>query len=106
MSNKRTQKVGRPPVINEDVLRKLEVAIATGMGISSSCFFAGISTSTFYEHKALDKEFAYRINMAEEWATFKARQVVLKAIDDGDVATARWFLSVKARAEFAPPKSM
>ena len=94
--------MGRPSVVNEEALRKLEVAIATGMSVSSSCFFAGISTSTFYEHKSLDKEFAFRVNMAEEWSTFRARQVILKAIDDGNVDAAKWYLSKKARAEFAP----
>ena len=106
MRNIRKQKVGRPSVIDEQALRKLEIFIASGMGISASCHFAGISTSTFYEHKALDKEFADRMSMAEEWALFRARQVVLQSIDNGDVATARWYLSTKARAEFSPPKSM
>jgi hypothetical protein len=100
MNDIRTKKAGRPSVVNEEALRKLEVFIASGMGISASCHFAGISTSTFYEHKSLDKEFAYRINMAEEWAVFRARQVVLKAIDDGNVDVAKWYLSKKARFEF------
>jgi hypothetical protein len=67
---------------------------------------AGISTSTFYEHKAMNKEFHDRMRMAEEWATFRARQIVLKAIDDGDVTTAKWYLERKARLEFAANKAL
>lgn len=106
MGSIRTQKAGRPSVINEEIIRKLEVTIASGMSISASCHFSGISTSTFYEHKALDKEFANRMRWAEEWATFRARQVILQAIDNGDIACARFWLERKARAEFAPNKAM
>jgi hypothetical protein len=99
-SNIRTQKAGRPSVISEDIMRKLEAGLATGFSISAACHFAGISTSTFYEHKALNNEFRDRVRWAEEWATYKARQVVLKSIEDGCVDTAKWFLSKKARMEF------
>ena len=51
-------------------------------------------------------EFAYRVRTAEDWATLRARQIVLQAIDNGDVATAKWYLSCKARAEFSPSKAM
>ena len=80
-------------------MRKLEAGLATGFNISAACHFAGISTSTYYEQKAASKEFSDRVRWAEEWATYKARQVVLKAIEDGDVATAKWYLSCKARAK-------
>lgn len=106
MSNLQTHKVGRPSVINEKTLRKLEIFIASGMSVSASCYMAGISKSTYYEHKELDKEFADRMRMAEEWATFRARQVVLQAIDNGDVTAARWYLERKARFEFAPNKAL
>ena len=106
MSNIRTQKAGRPSVINNDVIQKLEVVLAAGFGVSSACHFSGISTSTFYEHKALDRGFADRMRLAEDWATFRARQTVLQAIDNGDVATARWYLERKARVEFAANKPL
>lgn len=106
MSNKQTPKAGRPSVVNEDMLRKLEVFIASGMSVSASCYMAGLSKSTYYEHKELDKEFADRMRMAEEWATFRARQIILQAIDNGDTACARWYLERKARFEFAPNKAL
>jgi hypothetical protein len=43
---------------------------------------------------------------AEEYATFRARQVILQAIDRGEVKVAMWFMERKARLEFAPPKPM
>ena len=74
--------------------------------MSAACYFAGVGTSTFYENKSLDKEFSERMTRAEEYATFRARQVILQAIDKGDVRAAMWFMERKARFEFAPPKAM
>jgi hypothetical protein len=54
----------------------------------------------------MDNEFRDRVRWAEEWATYRARQIVLKAIDDGDVTTAKWYLERRARFEFAPNKAM
>ena len=88
------------------VLDKLESALSGGYSITSACYFAGVSTSTFYEYKALDKDFSDRMNRAMEYATFRARQVVLQAIDKGDVRAAMWWLERKSRLEFAPPKQM
>jgi hypothetical protein len=106
MNDLRTQKAGRPSVINENLIRKLEAALSCGFSVTFACSYAGISTSTFYEHKALEGEFKYRMNRAEEWATLRARQVILKAIDDGNVDVAKWYISRKSRFEFAPPKEI
>jgi hypothetical protein len=106
MSNLRTQKVGRPSVVDEKTIRQLEAALCSGFSVTAACHFAGIGTSTFYEHRALDEDFAVRMKMSEEWATYRARQVILQAIDKGEVKVAMWFMERKARLEFAPPKPM
>jgi hypothetical protein len=99
-------KMGRKTVMTDRVLDKLESALCGGFSVSAACYFAGVGTSTFYEYKSLDKDFADRMRRAEEYATFRARQVVLQAIDKGNVRAAMWFLERKARLEFAPPKAM
>jgi hypothetical protein len=98
-------KIGRPACMDADTVRKLEAALATGFSITVACHVSGISRATFYEYKALDKDFSDKMKLAEEWSTYKARLTILKAIDNGDVAAARFWLTHKARAEFAPPKS-
>jgi len=99
------QKTGRPSVMTADVIRKLEVAFAAGFGVTASCYYSGISTSTYYEHVALNKDFSDKMNLAQEFSTHRARQVVLQAINNGDVKAAQWWLEHKARLEFAPPKA-
>jgi hypothetical protein len=100
------KKMGRPTVMTSKVVDKLESALCAGYSVSASCYFVGVGTSTFYEYKSLDKDFSERMTRAEEFATFRARQVILQAIDRGDVKVAMWFMERKARFEFAPPKAM
>ena len=102
MSKIQKAKIGRPSVINEDTVRKLEASLASGFGVSAACYYSGISTSTYYEHLALDKDFSDKMHLAEDWSTFKARQVILQAINNGDIKAAQWWLERKARFEFAP----
>jgi hypothetical protein len=98
--------MGRKPVMTDRVIDKLESALCAGYSVTTACYFAGVGTSTFYEYKSLDKEFSDRMTRSQEYATFRARQVVLQAIDSGDVKASMWWLERKARAEFAPPKPM
>jgi hypothetical protein len=98
------KKVGRPSSITPEVVRKLEAALATGFGVNAACHYSGVSRSVFYERKATDKEFSDKMRLAEDFCTYKARLTILKAIDNGDVAAAKFWLTHKCRTEFAPPK--
>jgi len=93
-------KIGRPSVIDKDTIRKLEVCLASGYGITTACYYSGISTSTYYDHKALNKDFSDKMRLAEEASTFRARLVILEAIDSGDIKAAQWWLERKAKFEF------
>lgn len=100
------QKVGRPTVVNENTIQKLEAAISSGFSVTTACHLSSISTSTFYEYKSCDESFATRMKLAEEVVTYRARQVILKEIDNGSLKAAIYWLERKARVEFAPPKPM
>lgn len=102
MSNQiQKTKIGRPPAIKEDTVRKLEASLASGYSVSTACHFAGVSRSTYYEYLATNKDFSDKMRMAEEWCTFRARQIILQAIDGGDIKAAQWWLERKAKFEFA-----
>ena len=49
-----------------------------------------------------DKDFSDKMRLTEDWSTFRARQVILQAINDGDIKAAQWWLERKAKFEFAP----
>lgn len=71
-------KVGRPAVVTDDVVRKLEAALAAGFSVTVACHISGISRDTFYNYKVMDKDFSDKMKLAEEWSTYRARLTILK----------------------------
>ena len=92
---------GRPTVITQDVLRKLEEAFALGCTDVEACFYAGISKTAFYEYQADNPQFAERKEALKEQPVLKARKVVLDAIEEGDKQSSQWYLERKKKDEFS-----
>ena len=92
--------VGRPTVIDEATVQKLEAAFRDGFSISTACFLSGISRSTYYDHCDSDKEFSDKMSVARMWVTEQAKKVVVGAINNGDLPTAKWWLERRAQDEF------
>ena len=98
--------MGRPTVITDDVIQKLSMALCSGYSVTAACYFAGINRDTYYSYLAKDRDFSDKMVLSEEFSTYKARVTVLRAIDNGDVKAATWWLERKARLEFAANKAM
>jgi hypothetical protein len=96
-----TQSIGRPTVMTEIVVQKLEKALREGFSVDMACHLSGISRSTYYSHLDSNAEFSYKMELAQEWVTQRAKQVVATSIEAGDLKAAQWWLERKARAEFA-----
>lgn len=92
---------GRPTVMTETTVQKLEQALREGFSVDMACHVSGISRSTYYDHINSDPAFSYKMELAQDWVTQRAKQVVAKAIDNGDLKAAQWWLERKARGEFA-----
>lgn len=93
--------VGRPPVIDNNVLNKLEQAFSLGATDLEACFFAGISHQTLYNYQNKNPEFIERKEALKDKLILKSRQVVSEALDNGDKQTAQWYLERKKKDEFA-----
>ena len=91
---------GRPTVITQDTVRKLEQAFKDGLSVSEACFISGIGKRTFYDHKASDEDFAHKMELGKAYVTLRAKKVVVQAINDGNLTAAKWYLERKARNEF------
>ena len=104
MSSKPKQP-GRPTVITKPTVLKLEQALKDGFSIEMACYVSDISRSTYYAHLHTDVEFMNKMELAQTWATERAKQVVIQAIDKGNLKAAQWWLERKQRAEFSlnPP---
>ena len=93
---------GRPPVVNDEVVQKLEQALQNGFTIGKACELSGISTSTYYNYIEADERFLVKMTNAQNFALETARQNIVKAIvKDKDIQTSRWYLERKAKSEFS-----
>jgi hypothetical protein len=97
---------GRPTIITPSTVQKLEHALRDGFSVDMACHVSGISRSTYYAHIDRDATFSHKMELAQDWVTQRAKQVVAQAIDSGDLKAAQWWLERKSRAEFAanPPE--
>ena len=84
-----------------EVLGLLAQAFSIGSTIAEACFFAGIAESTYYEWIKVDPALSEKHKGLKERPVLKARQTVVSAMNNGDVATAKWYLERKRKQEFS-----
>jgi hypothetical protein len=79
-------KVGRPTVMTEEVLRKLEEIFSLGGSDREATFYAGISMQSLYEYQKKNPEYAERKAALKEKPVLKARRTIVDSLDDPDYA--------------------
>src|SRR3972149_3260101 len=91
--------VGRPPAITTDILAKLETAFSYDCTDEEACFHAGIGTTTLYEYQKNNPEFTERKRALKQRPVLKARETVVKSLEEVDHA--KWYLERKRKKEFS-----
>lgn len=100
------KKSGRPSVVSDKVLRKLEEAFGNGATDSEACGLAGISRSTLYLYCTHNQEFSDRKETLKSMPTYHAKVSILKAIKaDPKVAMDYLERVDKSFAKSPPPDS-
>lgn len=92
---------GRPSVIDEVTLQKLETAFSLGATDSEACFQAGISPATLYNYQNENPGYLERKKQLKERMILKARMVIAEALNNSDKEVAKWYLERKAKNEFS-----
>lgn len=101
---KEKREVGRPTIMTPETIGKLEEVFSIGGTDNEACFYAGIGKTTLYNYQKENPEFVERKEALKERPILKARQTVVKGLDDAD--NARWFLERKLKSEFAHRNEM
>lgn len=94
-----TNPVGRPTVMTQVIIDKLEEVFAIGGTDSEACHYAGISHQTLYDYQAKHPEFIERKESLKERPVLKARQTVVKKLDESYM-NAMDYLKRKRKLEF------
>lgn len=93
-------KAGRPTSITPATVSKLEQSLRDGFSVEMACHVSGISRSTYYAHLQADEDFSDKMALSQTWATERAKQVIIQAINAGDIKVCQWWLERRSRAEF------
>lgn len=91
---------GRPTIMTEDVVRKLEEAFLLGCSDAEACLVADISETALYEYQKANPKFTERKRLLKENPVYLARKSVISSMgNDGDLALK--FLERKRKDEFS-----
>lgn len=105
-TNKKKSNAGRPALIDDDVLQKLEAAFSWGCTDNEACIWANISPSTLYNYQLAHPEFVKRKELLKDTPNLKARQVINMALQQKDKQAAQWWLERKRKEEFSTRSEM
>lgn len=94
-----TNKGGRPTVITQEVLTKLEMAFSIGATDNEACLFAEISPASLYNYQKENPNFLEKKEQLKLKPILKARQEVVNGIDKNPEFAMK-YLEKKARDEF------
>ncbi len=85
-------KGGRPTVMTQDVLRKLEEIFVVNGSDEDACFYAGISTQPLYDYQRKHPEYAERKYALKNMPKLKAKKVLNEALAKKDKDVAKFIL--------------
>jgi hypothetical protein len=94
-------KVGRPTVMTDAMIGKLEMLFAKGLSDREACLIADITPSTLYDYCNKNPEFTERKELLKEKVKIQAKLNIAEAIENKDVDNSKWYLERKAKDEFS-----
>jgi hypothetical protein len=96
---------GRPAVVNDEVIQKLESAFLSGCSDLEACLIANISKSTLYNYQKENPDFVERKEILKNSLTLRARLNVSDALNDMNhedlIELSKWYLERKKKDEFS-----
>lgn len=91
--------VENPVKLDDDTVKKLEDAASLDCSVTESCLYANISRQTYYSWMESFPDLKERLDKLREKPFLKARQTIVKNLDNPDMA--KWYMERKKKKEFA-----
>jgi hypothetical protein len=92
---------GRPSVITEEVLQKLEEAFLNGATDRQATFLANISEGTLYNYIKENPEFGERKELLKQMTSYQAKANITESIRKNiKIEDSKWYLERKNKKEF------
>lgn len=93
--------IGRPTVMTEAIVSKLEEGFAFGLTDRECCLYAGICHQALYDYCNKHPEFTDRKEMLKDQPLLRAKLNITKNINNGDLTDSKWYLERKGKKEFS-----
>lgn len=92
---------GRPTVIDDTILSKLEYAFVNSFTDDEACLYADISPATLYRYIENNPEFWERKEILKKNPNIKAKLNWIKKLDWEDYVASKEWLERKSKGEFS-----
>ena len=79
---------GRPTVMTDEVVRKIEHAFSVGCSDIEACCYADVSRTALHEYTNRTDDYANRKEMLKSNPLVQAKFIISQALDEGDLNTA------------------
>ena len=86
---------GRPTVMTEEAIAKLESSLMEGQTILDACFVAGISKDAYYDYVNNNPGYNDRVDLLRNTPNLKAKKAIDNALDIGDKDIAKCHIERK-----------
>ena len=94
--------MGRPTVMTDEVIRKVEEGACRGLNMSQAALYAGVSRSALYEYCGSHPEFKDRIDHLREKVGMKAVLNISDEIEAHSTDVSKWYLERRLSQEYSP----
>jgi hypothetical protein len=98
---KEAEKTGRPTTMTPETINKLKEGFAQGFSVRNACIWADISQDTYFNYCKKNPRFSEQCKTLQQKPLIKSILVINKALNEGDVSTAKWYAERKAKDEFS-----
>jgi hypothetical protein len=95
------KETGRPTIMNDLTIAKLKEGFAQGFSVRNACIWADISQDTYFNYCKKNPNFSEQCKTLQQKPLIKSILVINKALNEGDVNTAKWYAERKAKDEFS-----
>ena len=96
--------MGRPEVMTDLAISKLEEAYLNDATDVEACFVAGVSLGSLYNYQRENPDFIERKQALKDSVKYRAKKNLVEAItneEKPDKETSKWFLERRAKEDFS-----
>lgn len=90
-------RLGRPPVMTEEIIAKLEEGFLYGLTDLEACLYADIHPASLYRYCQDNPDFSERKEILKDQIKMRAKMNIAEGITQNDRPLSQWYLETKGK---------